>query len=398
MDSINNTTTTTVSKPLMALILLLWARYPIWEYISGALSHVPVFSTLGETSIAIIVGFLILLSIKEIFLSINKGNIFFFLTIVGLYFLSYAIHPENQAWLDERYTISFTLTVLPYFFYGLILDINRDKGYLLYISYASVLFQFLYIFLLGKGGVVGNAADDMIGYAYNLLPHVVLISYGLLEKRTALNFIFFAMGFLLLISMANRGSIVCFLSFFVLYFVLFKYKTAKVSYKMTFIVLGVFVAVSFDYIILFLYNIMSRLNLNTRVLDFVLSANFAASEGREEIYEVLMNEIRKSPTTMHGIGGDHQFVSNYAHNILVEWWIAFGVIIGSVLMLGLVSYLFKAYRKSPKDSQVFLLILITCGFENLFLSSTFLNQPLFFMMIGYATNCIRRARIENFNK
>lgn len=107
-----------MSKSFIALLLLLWARYPLWEYIGGAFSYVPGFNSLSEYSIAIITGVLAIVSLKEIAKRISISDILFFVVVVAVYFISYSLHPENQSVLDERYTQKFLLTVLPYYFCG----------------------------------------------------------------------------------------------------------------------------------------------------------------------------------------------------------------------------------------------------------------------------------------
>ena len=382
-----------VSKSFLALLLLLWARYPIWEYMSGALSYMPGLGSLGQISIAIIIGVLSIISWQELIKYIKIRDVLFYFVILFIYFLSYYLHPENQTFLDEKYTQPFLLTVSPYFFVGLLVNMDRDKQYFLYISYLSVFFQFIYIFLLNKGGVRGNEADNMIGYAYNLLPHVTFISYWLIEKKTVSSVLFFLAGFLLLISMANRGSIVCLMTFMLIYLLVFRFYKQKLLIKILMMIGVVLFVAFFQQITILLYILMNRLSLNTRVLDFVLSSSFTQSEGRNEITETILRSFKDNIFVMHGIGGENQLGVIYAHNILIEWWYAFGIIIGSLMMVFLLYLIIKAFLKSSGVSKAFLLLLITSGFECLFLSGTYLMSSLFFLLIGFSINCIRRSNI-----
>jgi hypothetical protein len=380
-------------KSFLALLLLLWARNPLWEYISGALSYVPGLGGLGETSIAIIIIFLAIVSWRELSKRIKLNDIFFCLGVIIIYFISYAFHPENQSYMDERYTRQFILTVVPYYLVGVLVNMDKCKKYFLYVSYLSILTQFIYIFVMDKGGVRGNDADNMIVYAYNILPHVTYVAYWMIEKRTFSSVLFFLLGFLLQISMANRGSIVCLISFILIYIVAVRFTKQKVSTKIAISVVGVLVIVFFEPVALALYALMSSLNLNTRVLDFVFSENFITSEGRDMITETIWGTFKNDMFETHGIGGENQLGIIYAHNIMLEWWFSFGIIMGSFVMIALICLLVKAFRKATSVALAFLLLLLTSGFECLFMSGTYLMTPLFFMLIGYSVNCIRNANL-----
>lgn len=382
-------------KSFLALLLLLWARNPLWEYISGALSYVPGLGGLGETSIAIIIVILAIVSWRELSKRIKWNDIFFCLGVISVYFISYALHPENQAFLDERYTQQFILTVVPYYLVGVLVNMDKCKKYFLYVSYLTILAQFIYIFVMDKGGVRGNEADNMIVYAYNILPHVAYVAYWMIERRTVSSVIFFLLGFLLQISMANRGSIVCLISFILIYIVVVRFVKQKVSTKIAVSLAGVLVIVFFEPIALALYALMSSLNLNTRVLDFVFSENFIQSEGRDTITEAVWSTFKDDMLKTHGIGGENQLDIIYAHNIMLEWWFSFGIILGSFFMIALIYLLVKAFRKATGISLAFLLLLLTSGLECLFMSGTYLMTPLFFMLIGYAVNCIRNTKHLN---
>ena len=387
-----NTSSQPVSKWFLILLLLLWARYPIWEYIGGAFSYLPGLSFLSESSIGLIVGVLTIICFKNISRIIRTGDILFYIIVFIVYFISYALHPENQTVLDDRYTQKFLLTVLPYYFVGILINMERCEKSFLYISYFSILFQFTYVFFLHKGGIIGNDLDNMLGHAYNLLPHVTYILYWVIEKKTLSSVLFFAAGFLLMISMANRGSVVCLSSFLFIYLFVTRFYKQKFSTKLTIIIAGLLLIVIFNPLITALFNLMSGLNLNTRVLDKVLSSSFVESEGRDDITDALLNSFGENVLEMHGIAGETQLGVVYAHNILIEWWYAFGIIIGSLLMISLLYLIIKAFLKTTGVSKAFLMVLITSGFECLFMSGTYLTTPLFFMLIGYSVGCIRRSK------
>lgn len=378
--------------PLIGLSLLLWARYPIWEYITGAFSHVPIISSFSEYSIGILVIILFLLSLNQIVRHIHIGDILFYIVVVAVFFLNILLYPENSNILNH-YMFPFLVMVVPYYFVGLCINVERYDNLFYYVSCLSVLFQSLYIFGLGKGNIIGNEADDMINHAYNILPHVCYICWWMLKQKDLKSIIIFCLGFLLQISMANRGSIVCLVVFIILFFLFIKNYKNKIRVYFTITALGIGLYLFFIPLANLLYSLMNSLNLNTRVLDFVFSANFAESAGRDDINDIIIKSLTESPLTMNGIAGERQLGIVYAHNILLEWCYAFGVFIGILLFVFFLWKIFVAYKSCKYNSDVnkgFLILLFICGIGPLFFSFTYLTYPLFFMLIGFSVRCTRK--------
>ena len=77
-----------------------------------------------------------------------------------------------------------------------------------------------------------------------------------------------------------------------------------------------------------------------RIIEKILSAEFLEGSGRNMVHEKVLSAISEKPVLGYGFLGDSGFQNGgYPHNLFLELWVQFGVVIGSILV-ALVFYLF----------------------------------------------------------
>ena len=151
-----------------------------------------------------------------------------------------------------------------------------------------------------------------------------------------------------------------------------------------------------EILIEFARDLASDLGLSTRVLDKYQSGTFAVSDGRVDIREKVMAALAEEPILGLGIYGDrHVAGGQYAHNVFVEILAHYGYLIGAIFLICLAVLLLRALRfvhkKKESDSLLILLLLLGCNLK-LFVSGTYIAEPFFFLLIGYAASLVRRKR------
>lgn len=150
----------------------------------------------------------------------------------------------------------------------------------------------------------------------------------------------------------------------------------------------------FDRLLILLYNISLKLGLSIRIFAKFFEGDFFVSSSRNRIIEVLFEKISEKPVLGYGIAGDRTLVGGYSHNLAVELWVSFGIIIGTILLGVLFFICIKALIKSRKNNvdNMAILLLICCGLINLFLSGSYLSAPYLFLLIGLCISVIRKSK------
>lgn len=150
-----------------------------------------------------------------------------------------------------------------------------------------------------------------------------------------------------------------------------------------------------------------------RIIYTITNGDFLKSEGRINIYKISIDLITKSPCGGVGILSDRVkiaeqfgggFIGTYAHNIVLEWLLQFGIIVGGILLLCLGIICWKLlFRTKDRDKRIVSIYLIGFGMSFLMLSGTALDCcelcALLGMGLGSARVCFRnRDYIKEFKK
>lgn len=134
--------------------------------------------------------------------------------------------------------------------------------------------------------------------------------------------------------------------------------------------------------------ILNRININSyavRKFIIMLEEGLASSSsGRDVLYDAALNIISSSKGLPRGIGYYYQVTgSQYPHNFILEWFIVFGVVVGSALLIillySIVSFIFK--NKLNEEKKIFFILMLIYFFTRSLFSSSFLIERSFWIVI-----------------
>ena len=149
--------------------------------------------------------------------------------------------------------------------------------------------------------------------------------------------------------------------------------------------------------------------LSTRIFESFLDdqlMNYEKSSGRNEIHELLWSYISNDVGGIgYGFGSDRLFSTTgtrYAHNLVYEVWMDFGLYIGSILLILFVFFIVKTFHKAyGSDSFNLFLILLISSVGHLMFSSSYLIDYQIYFFVGFCVNILRSNDIiplENNNE
>jgi O-antigen ligase len=132
--------------------------------------------------------------------------------------------------------------------------------------------------------------------------------------------------------------------------------------------------------------------MSSRIFDIIVNQGLIQyTSGRDEIVSILINAIRESGFLGYGIGGSWQFVNTYPHNLVIDLWISFGLFFGSLLFIVIIFIQLRGLKACKTlEDKGFLMLLFFCGFFKLFMSYTYIDEPMLYMLLGFAVGLKRR--------
>lgn len=376
---------------LFALTLLIWCDRILVTYVHAVLLRIPLINSAADFLISAVYILLIFLALPQIFRHMKLNDLLFGIAVLLTCLLTFLVFPENTTLLKEKLS-SFLLLTFSLYYIGISLDFERIYPWLYRLSLITIVAFTLYkLFVSAPMDEIQSTYEGNMWGAYNFLPHVCLVTIRMLKKPNPLNVTLSIVGIVMLAFLGSRGPLLCVILAIASYLILFKkYKRPFLAYFLI-IAAAITLLIFLEPIMQFLYELSADLGLSIRIFDKYFGGEISSSTSRERIITKLQAMIWENPIIGHGMYGDRAAIGTYAHNVAVELWHAFGVILGTAVLGSIIFVLLRAtlITKKQKDYALLFLPLLFSGFVKLFLSNSLLEEMYLFLLLGVAVNLIR---------
>ena len=168
--------------------------------------------------------------------------------------------------------------------------------------------------------------------------------------------------------------------------------------KSAIVLIGVVISAYFYEIALFLQFQLENLGMSTRIFDKIVEAEITDGSGREWISDTLYDILKNSHNFCgYGLLGAERYVDTYPHNIYLEFIFSFGYVIGILLLFAVVLLIAKAFIKASQINKEFILLLVCGSVLKLCMSGAFLDDTIFFMLLGYCAQMLMTKKNLLYN-
>lgn len=384
-------------QPFNAVYLITWGSV-LLGYWRGINNHLPVLGTMTDELECCIVLAPILLSLPKLLKRIKISDHIFVFACFILYVMNILLYPQNENVLLER-LFSFSILTLPYYYIGVSIDIKRFYKSFYYISviaiYMCAFYELLYAQSASYTGEVDTSEYNM-GLAYSILPHVLMVSWMALKNIQIYSIVPMVLGLMLLLSFGTRGPVICAIVFIAIYLLFIRPSKYQKTMRIVTISLTVFAVSFLNQFMLFMQMLTFQLGMSTRIFEKYFEGELETSSGRDYIRETLLRELATdNPLYGHGILGSYSYVNTYPHNIVLDFLFSFGWILGIALLLSVLYIIIRMLIKYSQNeiSKMFGILLVVSSILRLCFSSTFVDDAMFFMLLGYCINSLRKQRV-----
>ncbi len=385
------------AKGAFTLVLcLIWSKLMVFDKIGNIVGKI-VGSTLFQdafTSITIL--FLLILSVPYLATVIRKIDIFVYVVVCLVYIINIIVHYNTTgSYLFDNW---FQIIIICFGMYYLGLGILEEDQVKMMYSFSLIYLcvNVFYVFAYQGTAALKSDNDISMGYAYNLLPHVCLITSMFSKKPNILNFLGTAIGLLILLLYGTRGPLLIFIVFLASQFIIVSNKYKRLLIILIVCIVAYLFVSNYMAILFALRDFVTRIGASTRIIDFAINGNMADGNGREHINEYILEMIDNNPIFGYGIAGDRNRGFAYAHNILFELWVSYGIPLGTFLLGGYLFIVIKSYimEKNYFIKDILIPALFAKGFLMLFLSGSYLINKEFFLLLGLSVSSLRYSNHE----
>lgn len=352
-------------------------------------------SALVSTGLKIIIAFSFLLLLPEIIRRLNY-KFFIFVAILALFFLlNYIGFPQQRPYVLDTsisfWTMCFVLTisVCSVSCYGLL--IQKIESISKIISWLSL------IFIIIRLSNYSNSFDFYsMGFGYScLLPSIFLFRL-MLNKPSILSVAQFTIVLIAIILVGSRGPLIGIVAYlFFHYYVLLVNHSMTKRQKVFAFLFASFIILSllfYKQVLQFFIDLLSKRNISNRTLSLLLNDTWHDS-GRQELQQMVANQIIQNPFEIRGINADYLLIGIYSHNLFLELIYSFGLLFGGVLVLFIVICIAKTLVKRHFDlySQFCIILMCSCLITLMFSGSLWTSE-VFWMWL-----CLIFFKRKNIN-
>ncbi len=379
----------------MVLLGMVWTNMTLLSYFKAMLLRIPFTKDNVDFLVSCIFAVLAVLSVPYMKKRVSPALLLTYFGICIVYLLNFVLFPQNQEAL-EFYLVKFLLECLPLIFVGVSIDLKKHYKMLYVLSVLSVIVRSVHHIIIEPLNVLGGDMNS----AYLLLPHICMVVFAMLNKRTFINVSVSILGTITIFAYGTRGPFLCMAVLVLAYMLVYNkfYKRPGVFVM----VAGAAVGLAFwsKKIMVFLADLTEKLGTSTRILDMIMAGNAFWESGRDVIREKLLRAISEN-WFGYGIAGDKALVGTYSHNILIEFWVSYGVFIGTLLLGIALFFLLRLMFLKSKDSCVedgLIYVLMSSTLVKLSISGTYLQEPFLFLLIGVVVAEYRKLSAEKKRK
>ncbi len=184
---------------------------------------------------------------------------------------------------------------------------------------------------------------DYMGFGMEMLVPISIILLYAFKNKSIIAIIFSCVYGLYTMTVAHRGVILVIFALLIVYSYLYTSITTKLRVSVVLLIGGSILYLNYEKILSLLIRLLNQYDIESRTIQLILQGTVESASGRSEIWRICLESIKDHFWIGTGIGSDrvllNRWIGNfYSHNFALELWIAFGGILGS-LLIGLIIWM-----------------------------------------------------------
>lgn len=390
------------------LIVLIWTQNTVLGFVSVVIARLPIVGFIAPFFIPTIILLSLVLSYRHLLKYIKSIDIVIYLCVIAVTLGSIVFCKTSSSYV-AAIAFDFLILTFPMYFIGLSFNLEESKTDLFWASLVSLLatmaYQFYYIY--SGRSFDGNSSMHT---AYWLLPSVLYLAAYAMNHKQKIYFLLAVISSVCMLLFGSRGPILILVVFWAL--CIFKELVSIKSKGVKFLYIGlisicvflVFYKDNFIKILEFMSEFVGNLGFHTRIFDVLIKGNAMDDSGRGALQDIIIGKISENPLFGYGMMSDRIFINElqnfsginlfaYVHNLFLEIWCHWGVILGTLILLVVISIPVRSlYICKNKEKFYFILMLICYVFIKLFISGSYLYEANLYLLLGISVSRESRRR------
>ena len=248
--------------------------------------------------------------------------------------------------------------------------------------------------------ITGNISVGYMATSYNSLVFVIGSFWLAIHKKNLLYWFLSILGSVMMTIAGCRGGLVC-IAVYVTAEIFFNSKI-KTLPKVLFFLAIVLLLFNVENIMHGIESILNKYDYESRTISMFFEGTLKDDSGRSQYSKGAFEVIKEHPIFGCGMGGSSHYLyekvkgftpvglqRSYSHNLFLDILMDYGVFFGAIIIIILLIGFVNAYRKGKKNRNIeTYFMLFSLAIPKLMLSSTYVAESTFFILLGLMINFI----------
>ncbi|SDB26582.1 O-antigen ligase like membrane protein [Ruminococcaceae bacterium FB2012] len=329
-------------------------------------------------------------------------------TAVLFFYVTIFMHPEYQRIVESE---MWSTVVSPYsgVIYYSVFRLFQKNSDLYSIIIISSIFLFVFYFIqsinaISAGYWIVSTPEGIVHLDYSmtfgykmLLPCLVFISVGLNQKKV----FFIVLGCIAageILMLGSRASFLCVLVYLLLFIIFIRSNEIEYRKKIQFfiiiIIISVLIVLFYQQILEAIGSVFESIGFSSRTIQRIINGSIAEDPIRHSIYDMAIEKIQNNWIVGYGMLSDRYFFGTYCHNMFLEIFMQFGLIVGAGIILLLFINIFKGFFiKQNSDFKQFFIVFFSCSIVRLMVSYSFWDDSNFWIMLAILKHLLEKNKM-----
>lgn len=260
---------------------------------------------------------------------------------------------------------------------------------------SSYVLAIMLIFALFKMPSTSGKLYNM-SLSYSLVIPMLFLINGFFESKKVSALVISVAGIISIAFYGARGPLLC-----IAFFVFMKCFCGRIKKVKNLIIFMIFILLVFISILYFnpIVNLfavfLEKCGIYSRTIRMILKGAILRGSGRDVLFNHYWGLIQEKPLFGWGLLGGWVKEGSGPHNMLLEYLLAFGMILGCILCFWFIALLFKPLFAKEKILKELLMIFSAANITMYFVSGSFLKSYNWFIFVAL---CMIKKKHNNSNK
>ena len=385
----------TVTESIISLLVVFsLAYYPVSYAVNQLVNKFIQYGAWWDSAVCLGVYLIVvLLAVPYVLKRQTAFTVGILVVFIVTFCFTYLLEMDGARYAGQS-AVAFFTRIFPFLFLGAAIGNFEELETKIEIATRVIICAAVVWNLIVVFDIYRNVRIPYMQISYYVLPSCLFRIYYAFQERSGKNVVFALLGVVCHVLWGTRGPILFVILFIVICLLRSSTSKTRIIIAISLTLVGVVLYIEKYEILSWASSVLAKYRLVNSGIIKMMSDDI--SDGRLDMFQQIWPYIKEHLLFGGGIYSDRMALEGYVHLLPLELICDFGVFFGTILFAVLTAAIVRRMVRINVFSDfrwALLWIAVITGYGKLFLSSSYLQEPFFFFLLGLLAN---RTMTDNY--